>query len=292
VLFSVFPDKQKITEHESKGLLKRRTVRKVSWALGADHLIQLAKAHYEDTTTEKTKGEEQDFITIGTIGQPNAGKSSLINGILQDKRVSVSRTPGHTKHFQTIFYTDNIRLCDCPGLVFPTKAPKQLQVVSGMYPVSQVKEPYSIVGYIAERVPLLDILRIVHPCQEDLEHPDDPLPPWSAWYVCHAWAEKCGFLTARAGRADVYRAANSILRLTVEGRICLTLRPPDMEEGKMVGNYRELFDQLMKFAVKEDDIDEDEEEDLGESESEDEEGSTVQQMSSKQNIFNMLRVDD
>ena len=29
----------------------------------------------------------------------------------------------------------------------------------------KVKEPYSIVGYIAERVPLLDILRIVHPCQ-------------------------------------------------------------------------------------------------------------------------------
>ena len=54
-------------EHESKGLLKRRTIRKVSWALGADHLIQLAKAHYEDTATEKTKGDEQDFITIGEI---------------------------------------------------------------------------------------------------------------------------------------------------------------------------------------------------------------------------------
>ena len=42
--------------------------------------------------------------------------------------VSTSRTPGHTKHFQTIFLTANVRLCDCPGLVFPSVVGKQLQV--------------------------------------------------------------------------------------------------------------------------------------------------------------------
>ena len=42
--------------------------------------------------------------------------------------VSTSRTPGHTKHFQTIFLTRSIRLCDCPGLVFPSLVDKQLQV--------------------------------------------------------------------------------------------------------------------------------------------------------------------
>ena len=42
--------------------------------------------------------------------------------------VSVSRTPGHTKHFQTIFLTPTVRLCDSPGLVFPSKVDKNLQV--------------------------------------------------------------------------------------------------------------------------------------------------------------------
>ena len=42
--------------------------------------------------------------------------------------VSTSRTPGHTKHFQTIFLTHSIRLCDCPGLVFPSLVNRQLQV--------------------------------------------------------------------------------------------------------------------------------------------------------------------
>lgn len=41
-----------------------------------------------------------------------------------------------------------------------------------------------------------------------------------------AWAEKRGFLTAKAARPDVYRAANHILRLALEGRLCLCTRPP------------------------------------------------------------------
>ena len=46
------------------------------------------------------------------------------------KVVSVSRTPGHTKHFQTIFLTRNVRLCDSPGLVFPSLVERPLQVNS------------------------------------------------------------------------------------------------------------------------------------------------------------------
>uniref|UniRef100_A0A6I8PW06 Large subunit GTPase 1 homolog n=1 Tax=Xenopus tropicalis TaxID=8364 RepID=A0A6I8PW06_XENTR len=41
-------------------------------------------------------------ITVGLVGYPNVGKSSTINTILGNKKVSVSATPGHTKHFQRI----------------------------------------------------------------------------------------------------------------------------------------------------------------------------------------------
>ena len=68
------------------------------------------------------------ILTIGCVGQPNVGKSSLMNAIMGKKVVSVSRTPGHTKHFQTIFLTQTVKLCDCPGLVFPSKVPRALQV--------------------------------------------------------------------------------------------------------------------------------------------------------------------
>ena len=40
---------------------------------------------------------------IGAVGQPNTGKSSVLNAIIGHKQLSVSRTAGHTKHFQHIY---------------------------------------------------------------------------------------------------------------------------------------------------------------------------------------------
>ncbi len=72
---------------------------------------------------------ENGFVTIGCCGFPNVGKSSLLNSLKGRKVVSVSKTPGHTKHLQTIFLTKQVRLCDCPGLVFPSLVCKPLQVI-------------------------------------------------------------------------------------------------------------------------------------------------------------------
>lgn len=41
-------------------------------------------------------------LVVGMVGYPNVGKSSTINRILGQKKVSVSSTPGKTRHFQTI----------------------------------------------------------------------------------------------------------------------------------------------------------------------------------------------
>ena len=48
---------------------------------------------------------------------------------------------------------------------------------------------------------------------------------------------KRGFLTAKAGRPDVYRAANDILSHAVDGRIVLALRPPGYEESQEEANH-------------------------------------------------------
>ncbi|XP_077017322.1 guanine nucleotide-binding protein-like 1 isoform X2 [Tamandua tetradactyla] len=167
-------------------------------------------------------------VTIGCVGFPNVGKSSLINGLVGRKVVSVSRTPGHTRYFQTYFLTPSVKLCDCPGLIFPSLLPRQLQVLAGIYPIAQIQEPYTAVGYLASRIPVQALLHLRHPEAEDpsAEH------PWCAWDICEAWAEKRGYKTAKAARNDVYRAANSLLRLAVDGRLSLCFHPPGYSEQK------------------------------------------------------------
>ena len=169
-----------------------------------------------------------EMITIGMVGHPNAGKSSMINGIFQRKVVSTSRTPGHTKHLQTMFLSDRVRVCDCPGLVFPGIASRELQILAGMFPVSQVREPYPVVKYLAERVDLVKVLNLdaeVERLEAFNEEKNYVKDGWTAWKICEAWAMKRGFRTAKAARLDVFRAANNILRLAVEGRIVLATVP-------------------------------------------------------------------
>ena len=139
----------------------------VSWERKIQKSAKGEDNTYEENRTSranfKVESDTSKVLTIGMLGQPNAGKSSLINSLMGKRVVSVSKTPGHTKHFQTIYITPSIVLCDCPGLVFPSLVPKQLQVLLGSFPISQVKEPFSVVQYIAERVNLPNLLQLTHP---------------------------------------------------------------------------------------------------------------------------------
>ncbi|GFR78050.1 guanine nucleotide-binding protein-like 1 [Elysia marginata] len=185
----------------------------------------ITEGKFEEISSVETL--DKGVLTIGCVGYPNAGKSSVLNALVGKKVVSVSKSPGHTKHFQTIFLSPTVRLCDCPGLVFPSLVPKSLQVVAGIFPVSQVKEPYSVVGYLAKRLDLPKLLNIQPPNPSPRKRGSgEGVYQWSAYDICEAWAMKCGYTTSKAGRPDLYRAANKILRLAVEGQLCLCFYPP------------------------------------------------------------------
>ena len=99
---------------------------------------------------EPEQRQEPTYLTIGLIGQPNVGKSSLLNALFGARKVRASKTPGkvsrvcgtkgclqtfyllQTKHFQTLYWTADVRLVDCPGLVMPNYVPMEMQV-GGIY---------------------------------------------------------------------------------------------------------------------------------------------------------------
>ncbi|XP_062904203.1 guanine nucleotide-binding protein-like 1 [Mobula hypostoma] len=230
------------------------------------------------------------ILTVGCVGFPNVGKSSLINGLVGKKVVSVSRTPGHTKYFQTYFLTPTVKLCDCPGLVFPSLVDRQQQILAGIYPIAQIQEPYTSVGYLAARIPVQKLLKLQHPRATGEGSEEQAQAEYTAWDLCEAWAEKRAYKTAKAARNDVYRAANSILRLTVDGRLCLCMRPPGYtaqkahwlqhSETQEIAALQEAHRQLQgkQSSEEEDEIsssdqeDDERDRDADEEEEEDEEG--------------------
>ncbi|KAJ7993184.1 hypothetical protein DPEC_G00269810 [Dallia pectoralis] len=112
--------------------------------LTKDELLALFKECHDGLTLKE--GE----LTVGLVGYPNVGKSSTINTILRNKKVSVSVTPGHTKHFQTLYVEPGLCLCDCPGLVMPSfVATKAEMICCGILPIDQIRDHVPSISLIS-----------------------------------------------------------------------------------------------------------------------------------------------
>ena len=128
-----------------------------------------------------------------------------------------------------------------------------MQVLSGLFPISQVREPYSAIRYLAERVPIEKIYQLVPPSEEvnSTGHFQ-----WTAFMLCEAYANKRGYHT-KNGRPDTYRAALEILRDTVDGVVCLYFDPPDAARLSRLG----VSDNTSAAVAHDDDDDDDDDDD-------------------------------
>ncbi|XP_068780285.1 guanine nucleotide-binding protein-like 3-like protein [Struthio camelus] len=78
--------------------------------VGADCLLRVL-GNYSRSQDVKTA------ITVGVVGFPNVGKSSLINSLKRSRACRVGAEPGVTKCLQAVQLDRRLRLLDCPGVV-------------------------------------------------------------------------------------------------------------------------------------------------------------------------------
>ncbi|KAA0161310.1 hypothetical protein FNF31_03924 [Cafeteria roenbergensis] len=292
----------------------------------------------------------QPRVVVGVVGHPNVGKSSLINTLTGAKRVSVSRTPGHTKRMQHIAVCPGLTLLDCPGLLFPhcygprrpraeasgdddaglddkdleellarqagpeedeedgsdgdsddsgdsshdddddddddnddddddgsdsagrraaarAEPPKPaaaarpalaggsqhtemallaweadlrrhraMQQCLGVMPLAQVREPYTAVRFLAERLPLERMYGLKPVDEDDYAAAAAGDYAWTPWAICESYAVKCGLLHARTGRPDAHAAGRRILQDAVDGVLPIYFWPPADAEASGVSS--------------------------------------------------------
>lgn len=169
--------------------------------------------------------------TVGWVGYPNVGKSSTINAILGKKAVSVSATPGKTKHYQThILKSDNLILCDCPGLVLPNTASTKAElVINGILPIDQLRDYRSPCQVICRLVPRVVFehrygLKLAGQTENEMAKglKETKFVPYRKLLVFLAKSK--GY--ASKGRPDESRAARLILKEFVRGSLLFAKTPP------------------------------------------------------------------
>ncbi|KAJ7462221.1 P-loop containing nucleoside triphosphate hydrolase protein [Mycena galericulata] len=91
-------------------------------------------------------------VTIGVVGYPNVGKSSLINCLKRSKVCAVAAQPGHTKDLQSVQLERGMRIVDSPGVVFDDEDEKAGNILlRNVVKVEDISDPIAVVEEILAR---------------------------------------------------------------------------------------------------------------------------------------------
>ncbi|XP_076271499.1 nucleostemin 3 isoform X2 [Rhynchophorus ferrugineus] len=231
---------------EKKAIVLDNILSKIESMLSEENLVGGSDDHIQNSfelvsreqlieifrTIHKGSKFTEGITTIGLVGYPNVGKSSTINSLLCAKKVSVSATPGKTKHFQTLYLDSDILLCDCPGLVMPSFVfTKAEMILNGILPIDQMRDhvpPINLVTSLIPRHVIENRYGIMLP--QPLEGEDPDRNP-TAEELLNAYAYNRGFMTAN-GQPDNPRGARYILKDYMNGKLLYCHAPPDIRQAE------------------------------------------------------------
>lgn len=154
-------------------------------------------------------------ITVGFVGYPNVGKSSVINTLRAKKVCKVAPIAGETKVWQYITLMKRIYLVDCPGVVYPTGSTPTECVLKGVVRVENIKTPEDYIDAMLQRVKV-EYIQKTYNIMSWTDHED----------FLSQFAKRSGKLL-KGGDPDISTAAKMILNDFQRGSIPYFVRPPD-----------------------------------------------------------------
>ncbi|XP_038890331.1 nuclear/nucleolar GTPase 2 [Benincasa hispida] len=168
---------------------------------------------------------DKQAISVGFVGYPNVGKSSVINTLRTKNVCKVAPIPGETKVWQYITLTKRIFLIDCPGVVYQNSDTETDIVLKGVVRVTNLEDASEHIGEVLKRVK-----------KEHLERA----------YKIKEWGDDNDFLVQlckltgkllRGGEPDLTTAAKMVLHDWQRGKLPFFVSPPRVEDESEEPNY-------------------------------------------------------
>ncbi|XP_017936874.2 nucleolar GTP-binding protein 2 [Manacus vitellinus] len=159
-------------------------------------------------------------ISVGFIGYPNVGKSSVINTLRSKKVCNVAPIAGETKVWQYITLMRRIFLIDCPGVVYPSGDTETDIVLKGVVQVEKIKSPEDHISAVLERAKA-EYIRKTYKID--------------SWKDTEDFLEKLAARTGKllkGGEPDLQTVSKMVLNDWQRGRIPFFVKPPNAEPGE------------------------------------------------------------
>lgn len=168
--------------------------------------------------------EDKKQISVGVVGYPNCGKSSIINSLISKKSCKVAPIPGETKIWQYITLFKRISLIDCPGVVVDAAGDTETDsVLKGVVRAERLESPEDFIDAILERVKREHIAA-------QYKLPKDGDNTWTnSTELMEMISRRSGRLL-KGGDPCIRTAAITIINDFQRGRLPHYVSPPELKE--------------------------------------------------------------
>ncbi|UJR25249.1 hypothetical protein I4U23_006601 [Adineta vaga] len=180
------------------------------------------------------KNDIKTSVTVGIVGYPNVGKSSVINSLKRSQACETGAMPGLTKQMQTVKLDKLIKLFDSPGIVMSKET----------NPATLILRNCVRIETIENLLPAIELL--LHRCSKEqmlLQYDLDDFRDVNDFLM--KIAVKMGTLK-KGGISDTHKAAQRVLSDWTNGKLTYFTEPPERTNEiihtELVTQMKEAFD--------------------------------------------------
>ncbi|XP_068713404.1 guanine nucleotide-binding protein-like 3 homolog isoform X1 [Montipora foliosa] len=210
IAFKASTQSQKQNLHQSKVSASLASVDLLSSSacIGADTLLKLLGNYCRNKDIKTT-------ITVGIVGFPNVGKSSIINSLKRSRACTVGATPGVTKSMQEVHLDKHVKLLDSPGIVMDSGKSDSAVILRNCVKIESIDDPVPSVEAILRRCNKKQVMvKYLVPDYNDVQE-----------FLAHL-GKRLGKLK-KGGIPDVVAAGKIVLRDWNSGKIVFYTHPPE-----------------------------------------------------------------